>query len=46
MLFTPNGPEHEAHLLSAHGAIRITFPIAAAIAIERLRLDAMTHRVP
>jgi hypothetical protein len=46
MLFRPNGPEHEAHLLSARVAIRFRFPIATAIAAERLTLDAMNRRVP
>ena len=43
MLFRPNGPEHEAHLLSARVAIRFRFPIATATTAEPPKSDATRH---
>jgi hypothetical protein len=42
MLFGPNGPEHEAHLLSARVAIRFSLPHTTVTATAQQTLDATT----
>jgi len=43
MLFGPNGPEHEAHLLSARVAIRFSLPHTTVTATAQQTLDATRH---
>jgi hypothetical protein len=43
MLFRPNGPEHEAHLLSARVAIHFSLPPAIVRATERWTLGTTRH---
>ena len=42
MLFGPNGPEHETHLLSACVAIRFSLPHTTVTATAQQTLDATT----
>jgi hypothetical protein len=46
MLFRPNVPEHEAHLLSNRVAIRFSLPIAAGIVTEPLKMPDRLPVVP